>query len=288
MENSQQLERITLDGDAISMHRLRGSGVMYYHWHQCVEFLYISEGYGIVVVDNQHYTARPGRLFVFPPFRLHKVQVESSEKNPYHRTAMHIDHNAVAQALASFPRHQLQFTALSASNGPARVFDLSEQKDFMNLILDQFCAREKTAQQSVSEVAFVVMQIMAFLPAEAETLIHQQETLAARIMQWLEEHYSEKFQLDDLANAMGLSRSYTSRIFRQQTGGSLHEYLLTRRIKKSCDLLRGTALSVSAIAQKVGFVEMTYYITCFKKMLGQTPLQYRKQYQQNALTDDAN
>ncbi|WP_312384278.1 AraC family ligand binding domain-containing protein [Atlantibacter subterraneus] len=64
MEDSQQLERITLDGDAISMHRLRGSGVMYYHWHQCVEFLYISEGYGIVVVDNQHYTARPGRLFV--------------------------------------------------------------------------------------------------------------------------------------------------------------------------------------------------------------------------------
>lgn len=133
---------------------------------------------------------------------------------------MHIDHNAVAQALASFPRHQLQFTALSASNGPARVFDLSVQKDFMNLILDQFCAREKTAQQSVSEVAFVVMQIMAFLPAEAETLIHQQETLAARIMQWLEEHYSEKFQLDDLANAMGLSRSYTSRIFRQQTGAA--------------------------------------------------------------------
>ncbi|HHG8775421.1 TPA: helix-turn-helix domain-containing protein, partial [Raoultella planticola] len=74
----------------------------------------------------------------------------------------------------------------------------------------------------------------------------------------------------------GLSRSYTSRIFRQQTGGSIHEYLLTRRIKRSCDLLRNTAISMDEIAAEVGFSEVTYFITCFRKMMGQTPLQYRK------------
>jgi AraC-like DNA-binding protein len=123
----------------------------------------------------------------------------------------------------------------------------------------------------------MVMQIMAFLPAQPQAFIPQQPTVASRIMQWVENNYSTKFSLDELAQSIGLSRSYTSRIFRQQTGGSIHEYLLTRRIKKSCDLLRTSPLSIDAIAQEVGFIEDTYFITCFKKMMNQTPLQYRKQ-----------
>lgn len=102
MSEPQRLERITLDSRAISFNRLRSTSAIYYHWHQCVEFLYISSGYGIVVVDNQHYTARPGRLFIFPPFRLHKVQVDHSEKNPYHRTTMHIEQSVVESIMGGF------------------------------------------------------------------------------------------------------------------------------------------------------------------------------------------
>ncbi len=116
MGETQLLERITLDRQAISFNRMYTTSAVYYHWHQCVELLYISSGYGIVVVDNQHYTARPGRLFVFPPFRLHKVQVDHSDKNPYHRTTMHIAQSVVESALSTFPRHQARFASLAASN----------------------------------------------------------------------------------------------------------------------------------------------------------------------------
>ncbi|MGB7801231.1 AraC family transcriptional regulator [Buttiauxella sp.] len=277
MSEAQLMERITLDSQVISFHRLQASSAQYYHWHQCVEFLYISKGYGVVVVDNQHYTARPGRLFIFPPFRLHKVHVEASDKNQYHRTTMHIEHSSVIGILQAFPRQQAQFSALAASHVPAQIFDLSEQAEFMEVILSTFDKVDSTAHSTASEVAFMVMQIMAFLPAQPQEFNPQQQTVAARIMQWVENNYSGKFSLDELAQFVGLSRSYTSRIFRQQTGGSIHEYLLTRRIKKSCDLLRTSPLSIDAIAQEVGFVEVTYFITCFKKMMNQTPLQYRKQ-----------
>ena len=276
MSEPQLMERITLDSQVISFHRLRASSARYYHWHQCVEFLYISKGYGIVVVDNQHYTARPGRLFIFPPFRLHKVHVDADDKNQYHRTTMHIEHSSVISTLHGFPRQQAQFSALAASNVPAQIYDLSEQADYMEVILEQFDKLDPTEHSTASDVAFMVMQIMAFLPAQPQLFIPQQQTVASRIMQWVESNYSEKFSLDELAQSIGLSRSYTSRIFRQQTGGSIHEYLLTRRIKKSCDLLRTSPLSIEAIAQEVGFIEVTYFITCFKKMMAQTPLQYRK------------
>lgn len=247
MGETQLLERITLDRQAISFNRMYTTSAVYYHWHQCVELLYISSGYGIVVVDNQHYTARPGRLFVFPPFRLHKVQVDHSDKNPYHRTTMHIAQSVVESALSTFPRHQARFAALAASNLPAQIYDLSTHAAFIERILEQFQRLEDNAQ-----------------------------TVASRIMSWVEAHYASKFSLDRLAHDLGLSRSYTSRIFRQQTGGSIHEYLLTRRIKSSCDLLRYSDEPVDAIALAVGFSEVTYFITCFKKMMRQTPLQYRR------------
>ncbi|MCT4706013.1 AraC family transcriptional regulator [Enterobacteriaceae bacterium H11S18] len=276
MSTEQRLERITLDKRAISFNRLWTTSAAYYHWHQCVELLYISSGYGIVVVDNQHYTARPGRLFIFPPFRLHKVQVENSDKNRYHRTTMHIEQSVVESALTHFPRHQAQFAALAASNVPAQVYDLSEHGNFMERILEQFYDLGHDGQMPASEVAFLVMQIIGFLPAQPQPLAPTQQTVASRIMSWVEANYASKFSLDELASALGLSRSYTSRIFRQQTGGSIHEYLLTRRIKRSCDLLRNTALSVDDIADAVGFSEVTYFITCFKKLMHQTPLRYRK------------
>lgn len=277
MSEQQFMERITLDSQVISFHRLRASSAQYYHWHQCAEFLYISKGYGIVVVDNQHYTARPGRLFIFPPFRLHKVHVDASDTNHYHRTTMHIEHTSIMSILHAFPRQLAQFSALAASNAPAQVYDLSEQGEFMEVILEQFDKLCLNGHSTASDVALLVMQIMAFLPEQPQKFIQPQQTVASRIMQWVESNYSGKFSLDELAQSIGLSRSYTSRIFRQQTGGNIHEYLLTRRIKKSCDLLRTSPLSIDAIAQEVGFIEVTYFITCFKKMMSQTPLQYRKQ-----------
>ena len=255
MGETQLLERITLDRQAISFNRMYTTSAVYYHWHQCVELLYISSGYGIVVVDNQHYTARPGRLFIFPPFRLHKVQVDHSDKNPYHRTTMHIEQAVVESALSAFPRHQARFAALAASNLPAL---------------------EDNAQTEACEVAFLVMQLMTFLPEQPQPYPPRQQTVASRIMSWIEAHYASKFSLDQLAHDLGLSRSYTSRIFRQQTGGSIHEYLLTRRIKSSCDRLRYSDETIDAIALAVGFSEVTYFITCFKKMMRQTPLQYRR------------
>ena len=229
MGETQLLERITLDRQAISFNRMYTTSAVYYHWHQCVELLYISSGYGIVVVDNQHYTARPGRLFVFPPFRLHKVQVDHSDKNPYHRTTMHIAQSVVESALSTFPRHQARFASLAASNLPAQIYDLSTHAAFIERILEQFQRLEDNAQTEACEVAFLVMQLMTCLPEQPQPYPPRQQTVASRIMSWVEAHYASKFSLDRLAHDLGLSRSYTSRIFRQQTGGSIHENLLIRR-----------------------------------------------------------
>lgn len=62
---SDLLELIALNDTVASFSRLFANTVRYHHWHQCLEILYVEEGFGVAIVDNRHYTMRPGRLFFF-------------------------------------------------------------------------------------------------------------------------------------------------------------------------------------------------------------------------------
>ena len=274
----QQLERIMLNEQSAFFNRMQGEGVNYYHWHQYLEILYISSGYGIVVVDNQHYTVRPGRLFIFPPFRLHKVQVEKEDNNIYSRTTIHVDQSSVQNALRDFPRHQALFNELCDADTPAQIHDLRDHISTMETILTQFTQLDSFPHCPVYEIAFLMMQLIAFLPPRPLPVLAREQTISTRIMHLIDTRYNEKLSLESIATEMRLSRGYISRIFRQQTGGNLQEYLQSRRIKRGCELLRSTTLSIEHIARQVGFQESTYFITLFKHWMQQTPLQYRKQY----------
>lgn len=100
---SDRLELITLNDTVVSFSRLFANTVRYHHWHQCLEILYVEEGFGVAIVDNRHYTMRPGRLFFFPPFTLHKVRVDEQAEAIYRRTIIHLDPHAVLTALRDLP-----------------------------------------------------------------------------------------------------------------------------------------------------------------------------------------
>lgn len=276
MKSTSLFENIKLDSSSMVFRQRDTAVAHYYHWHPCLEIIYILSGYGLVVVDNQQYTARPGRMFIFPPFRLHKVQINGSEKHPYIRTIVHIDQTQVLKALESFPRHYKNFRYLSSDSSPAQAYDLSDKMDFIATTLKQFEAVNQGPDYHISEVMLLTMQLMNSLPDTDESFRKKDITLSTHIMDWVERHYSERLSLELLSAELGFSPGYISKIFREQTGGTLQEYILCRRIKEGCDLLQTTHLSVSDIAKSVGFNDVTYFITRFKKLMKYTPLQYKK------------
>jgi len=95
-------------------------------------------------------------------------------------------------------------------------------------------------------------------------------------MFWLEENYRQKFSLDALSQDIGKSRSYVSRRFHFETSEHIHHYLNTLRLRKTCEMLLHSEASIREIAAEVGFSDVTYFISAFKKGIGETPLQYRK------------
>lgn len=119
------LELITLNDAVGSFSRLFANTVRYHHWHQCLEILYVEEGFGVVIVDNRHYTMRPGRLFFFPPFTLHKVRVDEQAQALYRRTIIHLDQHAVLKVLRDFPHARQRLQRLSFRGAEAWVADLA-------------------------------------------------------------------------------------------------------------------------------------------------------------------
>ncbi|RLR18068.1 AraC family transcriptional regulator [Sodalis-like symbiont of Bactericera trigonica] len=76
----------------------------------------------------------------------------------------------------------------------------------------------------LEEVACLLLELMAFLPPQTENQRVVDHSAAARVIQWIEEYYPQKFRLEVMAADLGLSASYLSRLFCQQTGGAIHEY----------------------------------------------------------------
>jgi AraC-like DNA-binding protein len=95
-------------------------------------------------------------------------------------------------------------------------------------------------------------------------------------MRWVEEHYAEEFRLERLADELHLSRYYLSRLFRQETGSAITDYVTARRMKQACMLLETTELSVDQIGFRVGIPNVSYFIQLFKRVVGTTPLKYRR------------
>lgn len=81
---------------------------------------------------------------------------------------------------------------------------------------------------------------------------------------------------EDLAQLVNFSTSYLGKIFKEQEGISLTDYILSQRLKMAKYLLKVTELSVTDIALRTGFTYHSYFTRYFKKATSYTPLQYRE------------
>jgi isoquinoline 1-oxidoreductase subunit alpha len=96
-----------------------------------------------------------------------------------------------------------------------------------------------------------------------------------RVVEYVENHLSERIGLSDLAAVAGLSRMHFARQFRTATGLRPHEFFLRRRIQRAEELLRNTRMPIVEIALTVGFQTQAHFNTVFKRFAGCTPGRWR-------------
>jgi AraC family transcriptional regulator len=94
-------------------------------------------------------------------------------------------------------------------------------------------------------------------------------------LEYINSHLDQEIRLADIAEAVGISQYYFSRLFKQSTGLTPHQYLVRRRLEKAKILLTSTDLAIAQIAQQIGFASQSHFTTLFRKHTGVTPKAYR-------------
>lgn len=123
--------------------------------------------------------------------------------------------------------------------------------------------------------------MLHMLHKEPETLLpestEQMPELLQRISAYMAENYDDcNFSIQDAADKLGLSSSYLSQYFKQQTGETLTSYIASLRIRKACSLLETTTMPLQMVSESVGYYNENSFIRRFKQMTGVTPGEYRK------------
>lgn len=95
---------------------------------------------------------------------------------------------------------------------------------------------------------------------------------------YLEEHFTEKLNLEDLANRFFISKFHLSREYKRIYGITIGDDITAKRISHAKSLLRFSDLSVEQIAISSGFQNAAYFIKVFKHAENMTPLKYRKKW----------
>ncbi|MFD0959058.1 helix-turn-helix domain-containing protein [Paenibacillus chungangensis] len=101
-------------------------------------------------------------------------------------------------------------------------------------------------------------------------------SVVSDITRYIEQHYTDNIYLETIADEIGLSPKYVSRLFKETTGTSITQYISLVRISKAKELLAQTDLKVSEISERIGITSRTTFLRLFKKHESLSPLDYRQ------------
>ena len=100
--------------------------------------------------------------------------------------------------------------------------------------------------------------------------------LVAIARQYMDDNFDQGITVAQAAQYVFLSQGYFTRAFRDETGMSPMNYLMKKRIERACMLLENNEIKVSAISLQSGFSSPQRFNVAFRKLMGMTPMEYRK------------
>ncbi|NWF59025.1 MAG: helix-turn-helix transcriptional regulator [Fischerella sp.] len=98
-----------------------------------------------------------------------------------------------------------------------------------------------------------------------------------KAIEYINENLEQDLTLAEIAAAVGMSMYHFSRLFKQSTGLSPHQYVMNCRIEKAKKLLVLSEETINQICQQVGFQNQSHFTSVFRRLIGITPKVYREQ-----------
>jgi len=111
--------------------------------------------------------------------------------------------------------------------------------------------------------------------AKSVEVTDYRQKYVASVQEYILFNYPKPIKIADISKILNVERSYLYRIFKNATGESIGQYLISVRIQQAQKLLRETQFSVTSISQIVGYLNYPSFYRVFKSLSGLTPIEYR-------------
>lgn len=260
-------------GRFVRYHHLRteipDASVFDTHCHNCFELLFVAAGSGKTVVEGTEYPLCAGALFLFRPLEYHYVCPDRT--TPYERYVVNFGKDIPMEETARFP-------LLQGGDPRTGAFFLlgRDSADFAKIfsLLDSDEGLSDGARRTLSRT--VVTQVLLLLGKNELPSGEAEETLVARIVDYLNDNLATPLTLDEVAKRFFISKYYLCRVFRGSTGVSVMHFVNTKRVALAKELIeRGVPATEAAL--EAGFHDYSVFYRACKKATGHAPVAGREQ-----------
>lgn len=236
------------------------------HTHNSAfEILHVIKGNGVIVVDDKLYPLEDNCIYFVKPMILHHSAPENCEM--YLRNMANISGNYI-NSFVNITGFEECFNNLCEN--VCTVLDKSSS---------QYIDREfkKINSEKKTERSAALMNILLHL-SKTKTEKNSINNQITDIINYINQNLAEKNTLEDISKEFNISKYYLCHIFKETTGMSIMNYILSQRISLAKHLMINTDVSISEVAISSGFSCFSYFSRIFKESEGLSPRTFRKKY----------
>ena len=235
-------------------------------------FFYVVDGEGSLTYNNQTYSMKKGDC-AFIDCR-NKYSQSSSSKNLWSLKWVHFYGSNMSEIYSKYLERggEVCFSVDDVAENPfVPLLDL-----IMETASSSSYIRDMKINEELSQLLTILMEY-SWNPEKAKTA-NTNGLNIANVRAFIDQHYTEKISLETVAKQFNVNKSYLLRVFKGNTGLTVNNYILQKRILMAKNELRFTNKTLDVIALECGLEEANYFIRVFKKIEGLTPGEYRKRW----------
>ena len=260
------------------------------HWHNYLEIFYVQKGNIRLTTGDFSFHLDEGHICFIDSGTIHSVNQTD------------VDNEILVLQISTEKNSSFDSVKNYKFNSAAYLSDLSSDTlplDNLHTILNNIYEEDtaKTAGYSNIILGYIhtligIMVRHYYLVPKTENDFITESNLArlSSIIEYLDEHYSEKISLTALADSLHMNYYYLSHFFKDTAGVSFQDYLNNMRVDKSLPLLSEPNSNITNIAYNMGFPNIKAYSKAFKDKFGVLPSEYKKtvskKNENSSLTDD--
>ncbi len=254
-----------------------GENINNLHFHNLIEIGYCHYGAGELVIEEDQYRFGAGMVSCIPANFLHVTKSDTHVRAFWEY--LYISPADILKQQGK-PMQETR-NIIDAVNRSAFFIKVEENPIFVTLIraiFEEMQNKNAYYRECVGGLAYTLLYEIARFNGRgnAQSCGKNNSLQLVNAIEYVERNYPNNFKIADLANECHMSETHFRRVFQEKMNMTPVEYVNFVRIKKACELIDKTDISMEDVAEKVGFITPSTFNRNFRRIIGTSPYQWKK------------